>query len=143
MTVARKRREMTEAEMISLVPACADDLARDAFDLQNTLPNLPENYFHKGYAAGWCKVFNVCVAGVPQYRLYFETLNGSGRLHVMASLFIGNKPDPDAWAKGAEILARQFGFKKIVFTTARKGHVIQAQSWGATVTAVVMEKNLC
>lgn len=142
MIVARKRREMTETEMISLVPACADDLNRDAFDLQNVLPNLPENYFHQGFAAGWCKVFNVCVDGAPQYRLYFETLVASGRLHVMASLFIGNRPDPDVWAKGAEILAGKFGLKKIVFTTARKGHVVQAQSWGAKVVSVVMEKSL-
>jgi hypothetical protein len=143
MNSPRQRRELTADEAVSFLPATDEQMAADELDLQNVIPGLPEKYFHVGKQQGWCRVSNIIIRDQVQYRLYWQMRALGEHLHVMASLFVGTGANqPDVWAAGAEALARSMNAKKITFETRRKGHIIQAQSWGAVVTGVTMEKVL-
>lgn len=143
MNAPRQRRPMTADDMIEFMPATVEQMDADEFDLQGVISGLPEKYFHRGVDEGWCVVTNIRHNGQTKYRLYWQKRALGEHCHVMASLFVGSgNNDPDVWSAAAEMVARAAGCKKITFETKRRGHVEQALSWGATVTGVLMEKNL-
>lgn len=144
MICARKRRLMTDAECLEYVPADSPDVVKDEGDLQGVIPGLPPNYYLDGVTQGWCRITTILNRGVPAYRIYWQLRCGGEHFHVFASLFVGlpGTEDTDVWANGAEKIARNLCCKKITFETKRKGHIVQAMSWGATVTGVIMEKTL-
>lgn len=141
MLLVREYRRLPGEALVEIFDR--DGHETDFSVLACVIDGFKPEYFTAGLKEGWLKASDIHLNGRPLYRLFWQKRGNGEILHVHASLSLGIGPAEGAvaWGKGADMLASREGCKKLTFVTARKAHIAQAQTWGATVTGVTMEKN--
>jgi hypothetical protein len=98
------------------------------------------DWIENGVKAGFYKMRELEVGGVPTYRYIFH-VNDQKQLNLNAVLFIGpGSGNFSLCVRGAEIIAAQLGASGIIFQTRRLGLIEQARENGYTVEGVIMSK---
>lgn len=116
-------------------------VADDDRRLRNVIDDLPEKHFENLVASGRINATEIWSGG-SGYKIFWCFEAGGKNMHVCASLAIGDVADPSVWGNGVETIARRHNCAAVTFSTSRRGHVADAEKWGAVVTGVTMKKVL-
>lgn len=145
---------MTPTDCLDFVEGLsADDATWTEHRLARAMTDGEPGWLTDGLARGVYHVTTTHLNGHQLYR-YVWHRNDQGRLHVNASLYVGDPGLVQAmnaagkagndwlWIIGAEFIARQQNCCGIVFESQRRGHLEQAMRAGFKTAGVRMIKDL-
>lgn len=141
---ARLIKKLSDEAIIKIVVASEKAIADSQERLAPVVGGIVDcDWLEVGVKAGFYKMREVHLDGVPMYRYFFH-LDDQKFVHINASLFIGptGTGNPALWGVGADRIAQEFFAKGIVCCTNRLGHIRQAEGWGYKILGVLMAKEL-
>lgn len=134
---------MSAGEILSLAIASEESILRGQKMLALIGSKSDDaDWLSAGLAKGHYKSREIQRDGAPQYVVFYHT-DQQNRLVVNAAAFVGDgKPDPWLPFLGCEMIAREDHARGIIFQTARRGMIENAERRGYEICGVVLEKCL-
>jgi hypothetical protein len=136
-------KKLSDEQILQIVAGSDKAIAESQDRLAPVAGGLCDpDWLVSGVKAGNYSMRELEIGGIPMYRYFFH-LNDQNLLDLNAVLFIGSGSGNFAFCvTGAEIIARQFCAKGIIFQTRRFGLLEQGKKWGYQIEGVIMSKKL-